>query len=130
MKDFSKSLALSFVKAAIITTIVVGAMAALSSCTRVAGEDRYTNEWRGTVLKTGRHITVKNVDSLSVIRGDTVTVFYSDGCGGQPAYYYIANTPDIACDSMASEMYIEDNKDTTYEHFEAWNVVLERRVVR
>lgn len=129
MKDFSKSLALSFVKAAILTILVVGAIASMSSCTRVAGEDRYSNKWRATVLKTGRHITVVNEDSMMVMAGDTVTVFYSEGYSGKPSYYYIANTPDIACDTVTSEMYI-DVKDTIYEHFESWNVVLERRIVK
>ena len=129
MNLFQKDLAISFLKAVILTILVVGAIAALSSCTRVAGEDRYSNEWRATVLKTGRHITVVNTDSMFVMRGDTVTVFYNEGCGGQSAYYYIANTPDIACDTITTEMYV-DNKDTVYEHFEAWNCILERRIVK
>jgi hypothetical protein len=130
MKEFSKSLGLSLVKAAITTILAIGVIAAMSSCTRVAGRnEKATNEWRGTVLKTGRHLVVKNIDSLSVMMGDTVTVFYSDGCGGQPAYYYIANTPDIACDTISTEMYV-DGADTSYCHFEAWNVVLERRIVK
>ena len=129
MKDFSKSLALSFVKAAILTIIVVGAIASISSCTRVAGETHYSNEWRGTVLKTGRPLTIKNIDSLYVMAGDTVTVFYMPSNGNKDSYYYISNTPDIACDTMSVEMYV-NGKDTTYEQFEAWNVRLERRLAK
>ena len=131
MNLFQKDLALSFLKAVILTIIVMGAMAALSSCERVADRDNrgYSNKWRATVLKTGRHITVINEDSMMVMTGDTVTVFYSEGYSGKPSYYYIANTPDIACDTIASEMYV-DGKDTIYEHFEAWNCILERRIVK
>ena len=129
MKDFSKSLALSFIKAAILTIIVVGAIASISSCERVAQDRGYSNEWRATVLKTGRTITVKNMDSLSVMSGDTVTVFYSEGCSRQGSYYYIANTPSVACDTSSVEIYV-DGKDTVYTHFEAWNVRLERRIAK
>ena len=129
MKDFSKSLALSFLKAAILTILVVGAIASMSSCTRVAGDTHYSNKWRAVVLKTGRPLTIVNEDSVMVMVGDTVTVFYSEGYSGKPSYYYISNTPDIACDTICSEMYI-DGKDTIYEHFEAWNVRLERRIAR
>jgi len=129
MNLFQKDLALSFVKAAILTILVIGAIASMSSCERVAQDRGYSNKWRATVLKTGRHITVVNEDSMMVMAGDTVTVFYSEGYSGKPSYYYIANTPDIACDTVSSEMYI-DVKDTIYEHFEAWNVVLERRIAK
>lgn len=130
MNLFQKDLALSFLKAAILTILVVGAMAALTSCERVADRNiRYSNEWRTTVLKTGRTLTVKNTDSMCVVAGDTVTVFLMPSSGGQSSYYYIANTPDIACDTMSVEMYV-DGKDTTYEQFEAWNVRLERRISR
>ena len=127
MNLFQKDLALSFLKAVILTIIVVGAIASMSSCERVAQDRGYSNKWRATVLKTGRHITVVNEDSMMVMVGDTVTVFYSEGYSGKPSYYYIANTPDIASDTVSSEMYV-DGKDTIYEHFESWNVVLERRI--
>jgi hypothetical protein len=131
MKNFSMSLALSLIKASILTVIVLGAMTSLTSCERIADRDNrgYSNEWRATVLKTGRHITVINEDSMMVMMGDTVTVFYNEGYSGKPSYYYIANTPDIACDTVSLEMYV-DGKDTSYQHFEAWNVVLDRRISR
>ena len=130
MNKFQKDLSLTFVKAAILTIIVVGAIASLSSCGRIADRDRVvTNEWRATVVKTGRHLTVKNVDSLVVMTGDTVTVFLNDGNNVRPSYYYISNTPETAADTMTMEMYI-DGKDTIYEPFEAWNVVLERRIIK
>lgn len=122
-------LALSLIKAAILTIIVVGAIASISSCTRVAGRnERATNEWRATVLKTGRHITVKNTDSLSVMIGDTVTAFLMEPINSN-SYYYISNSPTTACDTSSIEMYV-DGKDTTYSRFEAWNVILERRIVK
>lgn len=129
MNLFQKDLALSFLKAVILTIIVIGAIASLSSCTRVAGDTHYSNEWRGTVLKTGRPLTIKNIDSLCVMAGDTVTVFYMPSNGSQNSYYYISNTPDIACDTMSVEMIV-NGKDTSYEQFEAWNVRLEKRLVR
>lgn len=131
MKKFSTSLALSSIKAAILTLIVLGAMASLTSCDRVAdrGNKGYSNEWRATVMKTGRHITVVNQDSMLVMSGDTVTVFYNEGYNGTPSYYYVANTPDIACDTTSVEMYI-DGKDTIYHHFESWNVILEKRIAK
>jgi hypothetical protein len=131
MNTFQKDLALTFVKATILTIIIVGVIASLSSCgdSMSAGRRTVTNEYSGTVLKTGRHLTIRNTDSLAVLVGDTVTVFYMDGCGSRPGYYYIANSPDIACDTMSVEMIV-DGRDTTYEKFEAWNVRLDRRVVR
>lgn len=130
MNTFQKDLALTFIKAIILTIIVVGAIVSFSSCGESQSSNRrVTNEFSGTVLKTGRHLTIKNVDSLAVMVGDTVTVFYAEGYGGNSDYYYIANTPDIACDTMSIEMIV-DGKDTTYEKFEAWNVRLDRRVVR
>lgn len=129
MNLFQKDLALSFLKAAILTILVVGAMAALSSCGKVSSNRVVTNQWRATVIKTGRHITVVNEDSLSVMLGDTVTVFYNPGYGNVKSYYYISNTPDVACDTATIEMYI-DGKDTIYEPFEAWNVVLDRRIIK
>jgi len=122
---------LTLVKAIILTILVIGAIASISSCgdSVSAGRRTATNEYSGTVLKTGRHLTIKNIDSLSVMVGDTVTVFYMDGYGSRAGYYYIANTPDIACDTMSVEMIV-DGRDTTYEKFEAWNVRLDRRVVR
>jgi hypothetical protein len=130
MKKFSTSLALSLIKASILTVIVLVALLSLSSCDRVADRGKtYSNEWRATVMKTGRHITVINQDSMLVMSGDTVTAFYSEGYNGTPSYYYIANTPDIACDTINVEMYT-DGKDTTYHHFESWNVVLEKRIAR
>jgi len=120
----------TLVKASIITLIVLAAIASISSCERVADRDVvYTNDWVGVVMKTGRKLTIKNIDSLGVLRGDTVTVFYMEGCAGEAGYYYIANTPDIACDTISVEMYV-DGKDTIYEKFEAWNVVLDRRIRR
>jgi hypothetical protein len=130
MNTFQKDLAFTFIKAIILTIIVIGAIASLSSCGRVAdGNRKVTNEWRATVLKTGRHLTVKNVDSLVVMAGDTVTVFLNDGNNARLSYYYISNTPETAADTMTMEMYI-DGKDTIYEPFEAWNVVLERRIIK
>ena len=118
----------TLVKAIVITVLVIGAMAALSSCGRVADRDEVlTNDWVGIVMKTGRKLNIKNIDSLGVLRGDTVTVFYMEGCAGEPGYYYIANVPEPACDTISVEMYI-DGKDTIYEKFEAWNVVLDRRI--
>jgi len=128
MNLFQKDLAFTFIKAAILTIIVVGAIASISSCTRVADKDELvSNDWVGIVLKTGRKLNIKNIDSLGVLRGDTVTVFYMEGCEGQAGYYYIANVPEPACDTISVEMYI-DGKDTIYEKFEAWNVVLDRRI--
>jgi hypothetical protein len=118
----------TLVKAIVITILVIGAIAALSSCERVADRNiHYSNTWRATALKTGRPLTVKNLDSLCVSSGDTVTVFL--GGNGNKQYYYISNTPDIACDTMTMEMLI-DGKDTLYEPFEAWNVRLERRIAK
>jgi hypothetical protein len=128
MNTFQKDLAFTFIKAAILTIIVVGAIASISSCERVADRNiHYSNTWRATALKTGRPLTVKNLDSLCVSSGDTVTVFL--GGYGDKQYYYISNTPDIACDTMTMEMLI-DGKDTLYEPFEAWNVRLERRIAK
>ena len=130
MKDFSKSLALSFLKAAILTILVVGAIASLSSCERVADRNTcYSNKWRAVALKTGRPLTVINEDSLQVCIGDTVTVFLHNGNVGGKSYYYISNTPETAADTLTMEMYL-DGKDTIYEPFEAWNVRLERRIAR
>lgn len=124
----------------IVGTLTIGAIftiffailiaGAMSSCERIADRDKVaTNQWRGVALKTGRHITVRNTDSMQVCVGDTVTVFYNESDGMSPAYYYIANIPDVACDTVSTEMYI-DGKDTIYEKFEAWNVRLEQRVMR
>ena len=129
MKNLSMSVALSLIKAAILTVIVLGAMASLTSCERVAQDRGYSNEWRATVLKTNRPLTVKNIDSLCVVAGDTVTVFLMNTPGASKSYYYISNTPEKACDTMSMEMYV-DGKDTIYEPFEAWNVRLERRIAK
>ena len=130
MNLFQKDLALSMIKAVVITLIVMVGLVCLSSCERVADRNTaYSNKYRATVLKTGRHITVVNEDSLCLMVGDTVTVFYNPGYGNKTSYYYISNTPDVACDTATTEMYI-DGKDTLYEPFEAWNVVLERRIVK
>ena len=121
---------ITLVKAIIFTIIVIGVIASMSSCgDSVSAGKRVTNEYSATVLKTGRHLTIKNTDSLAVLVGDTVSVFYMESCGGQPGYYYIANVPEPACDTMSVEMYI-DGTDTIYEKFEAWNVRLDRRVIR
>lgn len=129
MKNFSMGLALSLIKAAVLTTIVLGAMASLTSCERIAQDRGYSNKWRAIALKTGRPLTVINEDSLQVCAGDTVTVFYSEGYNGKSSYYYISNTPNIACDTASTEMYV-DVKDTVYTHFESWNVRLERRIAK
>lgn len=125
MKNLSMSLALSLIKAAILTILIVGAIASLSSCTRVAGENRATNQWRGRIVKNNRLIFVMNTDSLPVLMGDTVTVFLNQSTNE----YYISNNPIGACDTSTVEMYV-DNQDTTYTRFEAWNVILERRIVK
>jgi hypothetical protein len=131
MKTLEKDLAFTFIKAIILTIIAIGAIASLSSCgdSVSAGKRTATNEYSGTVLKTGRKLTIKNTDSLAVLVGDTVTVFYMESFGPENGYYYIANVPEPACDTVVTEMYI-DGKDTIYEKFEAWNVRLDRRVVR
>lgn len=124
-RTFKTDLALSFIKAAILTLLVVGAIASLSSCTRVARENRTTNQWRGRIVKNNRLLFVVNTDSLPVMQGDTVTVYLNE----QTDTYYIANNPIGACDTSTLEMYV-DNQDTTYTRFEAWNVILERRVCK
>lgn len=130
MNKFQKDFSLTIVKAIILTIIVVGVIASLSSCgDSISGNKKITNMWRGTVIKTGRHLTVKNIDSLVVMVGDTVTVFLNDGNNARPSYYYISNTPETAADTMTMEMYT-DGKDTLFEPYEAWNVVLERRIVQ
>jgi hypothetical protein len=110
-----------------IFTIFFAILAAtmMSSCERVADRGRATNEWRGTVLKNNKLIIVENVDSLPVMLGDTVTVFYNEECHN----YYIYNTTEEACDTATTERYI-DGADTTYMQFEAWNVRLDKRVLR
>ncbi len=123
---------ITLVKAIILTILVIGVMASISSCGDSMSANtgrRVTNDFSATVLKTGRKLTVKNTDSLAVLVGDTVTVFYMEGYSGQPSYYYIANVPEVAADTISIEMYV-DGKDTTYEKFEAWNVRLDRRVLR
>ena len=130
MNTFQKNFSLTIIKAIILTIIVVGVIASLSSCGRIADKNRVvTNEWRATVLKTGRTLTVKNTDSLLVVSGDTVTVYYNESRGGKTSYYYIANIPEPGIDTTLMEMYI-DLKDTIYEPFESWNVRLERRIVK
>lgn len=130
MNTFQKDFSLTIIKAIILTIIVVGVIASLSSCgDSISGNKKITNMWRATVIKTGRHLTVKNIDSLVVMVGDTVTVFLNDGNNVRPSYYYISNTPETAADTMTMEMYI-DGKDTLFEPYEAWNVVLERRIVQ
>lgn len=119
-------LALSFIKAAILTLLVVGAIASMSSCTRMADDNRkVTNQWRGRIVKNNRLLFVVNTDSLPVMQGDTVTVYLNE----RTDTYYIANNPIGACDTSTLEMYV-DNQDTTYTRFEAWNVILERRIVK
>tara|TARA_R110000868_G_scaffold301561_2_gene561965 strand:- start:89 stop:487 length:399 start_codon:yes stop_codon:yes gene_type:complete len=116
---------------AITTFFAILGLMALTSCDRVADKNHkgYSNEWRATVLKNGRHITVKNIDSLCVASEDTVTVFFMEGYSGKSSYYYITNSPIIAQDTASVQMYI-DGKDTTYNSFESWNVVLDRRIVK
>lgn len=126
MKNLSMSLALSLIKAAILTLIVLGALLSTSSCTRIAdGDRRVTNEWRARILKNNRLIFVHNTDSLPVLMGDTVTVYLNE----QTNTYYISNNPIGACDTSTLEMYV-DKQDTIYTRFEAWNVVLEKRVIK
>jgi hypothetical protein len=131
IRSTSPLFVLTVVKAIILTILVIGVMASMSSCgdSMSAGRRTATNEYSGTVLKTGRHLTIKNEDSLSIMVGDTVTVFYMEGHEGEGGYYYIANVPEPACDTVVTEMYI-DGTDTIYEKFEAWNVRLDRRVLR
>jgi hypothetical protein len=132
MKTSEKIIFGTLTLGSICTTLlaIIGIMA-LSSCDRVADRDNksYSNEWRGTVLKNGRHITVRNTDSLALMSGDTVTVFLMDSQGPDPSYYYVTNSPTIACDTAATQMFV-DNTDTIYEHFESWNVRLERRIAK
>lgn len=124
-KTFKTDFALTLIKAAVLTLLVVGAISSLSSCTRVAGQEPFNTKWRGKVLKTNRTIFVENVDSLPVMMGDTVTVFFTE----IDNKYYISNNPIGAADTSTLEMYV-DNNDTIYSRFEAWNVVLERRVCK
>ena len=126
MKNLSMGLALSLIKAAIITILVIGAMASISSCgDSMSAGRRVTNQFRARALKTGRVFTVTNQDSLAVLVGDTVTVFFSENGDN----YYISNNPIGACDTTTTEMYV-DGKDTIYSRFEAWNVVLLSRVIK
>lgn len=125
-KNFTANLALTCIKAIILTLIVLGALLSTSSCTRVADDDtRVTNEWRGRILKNNRLIFVHNTDSLPVLMGDTVTVYLNE----QANIYYISNNPIGACDTSTLEMYV-DKQDTIYTRFEAWNVVLEKRTIK
>ena len=126
MNKFSMGLALSLIKAAILTLLIVGAIASMSSCTRMADSDRRTtNQWRGRIIKNNRLLFVTNTDSLPVLMGDTVTVYLNE----RSNTYYISNNPIGACDTSTIEMFV-DNQDTIYSKFEAWNVVLEKRVIR
>ena len=92
----------------------------LSSCIKNL---KPTNTWRGTILKNNKLIFVENSDSLSVMVGDTVTVFYSNECDN----YYISNTTSKACDTATFERNIFSS-DTTKFRFEAWNVRLEENI--
>jgi hypothetical protein len=126
MKNLSMSLALSLIKASILTLIVLRALVFLSSCSRIADGDRkITNQWRGRIVKNNRLIFVTNTDSLPVLTGDTVTVYLNENTNT----YYISNNPIGAADTSTVEMYV-DNQDTIYSRFEAWNVVLERRIIK
>lgn len=125
MKNLSMGLALSLIKAAILTILVVGAIASMSSCTRVAEEKSLTNQWRARVIKTNRLVFVENTDNLPVMAGDTVTIFLNDAIDK----FYISNNPVGSCDTSINDMYI-DNKDTTYIRFESWNVVLDKRICK
>ncbi len=120
----------------IVSTLTIGAIftiffailiaGSMSSCTRVADENRVsTNMWRGTVLKKNKLIFVENSDSLPVMVGDTVTVFYSQECNN----YYISNNTTEAADTATVEMYV-DGVDTTWFNFQAWNVRLDKRVIK
>ena len=126
MKDLTTGLALSLIKAAVLTTIVLVALLSLSSCDRIADDNRkVTNQWRGRIVKNNKLLFVVNTDSLPVMQGDTVTVYLNEHSNT----YYIDNNPIGAADTSTLEMYV-DNQDTTYSRFEAWNVVLERRIVK
>lgn len=120
MKNFSMGLALSLIKAAILTTIVLVAIASLSSCTRVAdgNNQRRPLKWRAHAIKNNRILFVQNIDSLGVLAGDTVLVNYNE----ESMIYYISNFPH----SISDTSYIDQLNDSSYYRYEAINVVLER----
>ena len=119
-RTFKTDLALSFIKAAILTVLVVGAIASLSSCTRVADErpTRKPLKWRARVLKNNKVLFVQNIDSLGVLAGDTVLVNYNE----EGSIYYISNFGGNVSDTA----YFDQLSDSTYYRYEAINVVLER----
>jgi len=118
MKNLSMSLALSLIKASILTLIVLGAMASMSSCTRIAGDSKRPTKWRAHSVKNNRIVFVENIDSLGVLAGDTVLVNYNE----QNYTYYISNCGYEVKDTS----YLDQLADSSYYHYEAINVVLER----
>jgi hypothetical protein len=120
MKKFSTSLALSLIKASILTVIMLVALLSLSSCDRVADRDNPGRplKWRAHSVKNNRIVFVENTDSLGVLAGDTVLVNYNE----QDYTYYIANCGYEVKDTS----YLSALPDSTLYHYEAINVVLER----
>lgn len=120
MKKFSMSLALSSIKASILTVIMLVALLSLSSCDRVADRNNPGRplKWRARALTSNRIVFVKNMDSLGVMSGDTVLVNYNE----QDYTYYIAN----CAYNVADTSYLDQLADSSFYHYEALNVVLER----
>jgi hypothetical protein len=117
-RTFTTDLALTCIKATILTIIVLGVMASMSSCTRVAGDNpRRPIKWRARALKSNRIVFVTNPDTLGVLAGDTVLVNYNE----QNYTYYIANCGYAVPDTS----YLDQLADSSFYHYEAINVVLE-----
>jgi hypothetical protein len=99
----------------------------LSSCETAesSGQKQINSiQWRAYTLQNHKLIVVENVDSLPLLRGDTVTVIAeSDKIYG----YYIANTSSFYDDTCYTDVYINNN-DTTYSRFECCTVVLDQRL--
>lgn len=113
---------ITLVKAIIITILVIGAIASISSCERVADKDiRCTNDWRANCLQNNALLTVTNPDSVSVMRGDTVLVVCIDS-----GTYDIINT-DVRRDSTYGFFNLDSTEYTTVEQRV---VVLDKRIVR
>lgn len=120
MNKFSMGLGLSLIKAAILTLLIVGAIASMSSCTRMADErpTRRPLKWRARALKNNKVLFVQNIDSLGVLAGDTVLVNYNEDA----SIYYISNFGG----SVSDTAYFDALTDSTFYRYEALNVVLER----
>ncbi len=119
MKDFSMGLALSLIKATILTLIVLVALLSTSSCTRVADDNPGRPlKWRAHAVKNNRIVFVTNPDSLGVLAGDTVLINYNE----QDYSYYITNCGYEVPDTC----YLDQLADSSFYHYEALNVVLER----